>query len=85
MAKVPKVPFNCLLPIGTAKAIRDQAEADKCSQADVVHRAVALLCFGDELTKAAAPPLALSSELANIERQTKPRESRMRQKGDKTR
>lgn len=73
MAKTPKVPFNCLLPAGTVKAIRDQAEADKCSQADVVHRAIALLCFGEEIVgQAIAPRLAYSSELAAIKKQVTP-------------
>lgn len=75
MAKSPKVPFNCLLPAGTVKAIRDQAEADKCSQADVVHRAIALLCFGEEIAgQAIAPRLAYSQELAAIKKQVTPRQ-----------
>lgn len=69
MAKQPKVPFNCLLPAGTVEAIRKQADEDKCSQADVVHRAIALLCFGEEIRTAPITAAEISRGVEKVERQ----------------
>lgn len=74
MAKLPKVAFNCLLPLATIQAIRTQAKADNCSQADVVHRAVTLLCFGKEIDgPAIAPRLAYSAELERVKQKVETR------------
>lgn len=90
MAKQPKVPFNCLLPASTVEAIKKQADADECSQADVVHRAIALLAFGDELAES-GPQLATEAQLKRIKTNVTPRENvvrpvrGIREKGDNTR
>lgn len=85
MAKFPKVPFNCLLPTSTVKAIKDQAEADKCSQAEVVHRAIALMCFGDEIRKTPITSNEIAASVKAVARQVDRPISRMREKGDKSR
>lgn len=68
-----RVPFNCLVLPATFRAILDSVTANKVSQGVVIDRAVALMCFGEEINPPPAPRTVTPQQVERIARNVQPR------------